>query len=283
MAVRKNLLAAAAALSLCSGIAHASVVVNGTRLVYDASDREITVKLDNVGSGPALVQVWLDTGDPKSLPDEVQVPFTMSPPLFRLDQKKGQSVRLIYTQDPMPQDKESLFWLNVLEVPPTTASADTVDRNMLRLAFRSRIKLFFRPDGLPGRADEAPAKISWKFVPKKEGGGYVLEATNPTPYHVTFTQVVAKAGAGTWTDDKGGMVDPGATHDYDVGNVASLPSAPLQVDYKFLNDYGAGIAGKYQPGRQSQADEAPAAAATAASQPQAQSGQQPAPARAAQP
>ncbi|MCC8394456.1 fimbria/pilus periplasmic chaperone [Paraburkholderia sp. MMS20-SJTR3] len=282
MAVRKNLLAAAAALSMCAGIAHASVVVNGTRLVYDASDREITVKLNNVGNDPALVQVWLDTGNPKSLPDEVQVPFSMSPPLFRLDPKKGQSLRLIYTQDPLPQDKESLFWLNVLEVPPTAAQKDAVERNMLRLAFRSRIKLFFRPDGLPGRADEAPAKISWKFVPKKDGAGYVLEATNPTPYHVTFTQVVAKAGGATWTDDKGGMVDPGATQDYDVGKVASLPAAPLQVDYKFLNDYGAGTPGQYKPARAAAAA-TPAEAAASAPAPQAQPEAQPGPQRAAQP
>jgi chaperone protein EcpD len=248
MVVRRVVRAAAAALGLCAGIAHASVVINGTRLVYDAGDREVTVKLENVGDDPALVQVWLDTGNPKSLPDEVQVPFTLSPPLFRLDPKKGQSLRLIYTQDPLPQDRESLFWFNVLEVPPTaTAPADAAERNVLRLAFRSRIKLFFRPSGLPGRADEAPAKISWKFVPKKEGEGYVLEATNPTPYHVTFTQVVAKAGGSTWSDDKGGMVDPEATQDYDVGHIASVPAAPLQVDYKFLNDYGAGVPGQYQP------------------------------------
>jgi chaperone protein EcpD len=247
MAVRRNVLAAVVALSLCSGVAYASVVINGTRLVYDASDREITVKLGNVGDDPALVQVWLDTGNPKSLPDEVQVPFTLSPPLFRLDPKKGQSVRLIYTQDALPQDRESLFWLNVLEVPPTTAPADGAERNVLRLALRSRIKLFFRPTGLAGRADEAPAKISWKLVPKKAGDGYVLVATNPTPYHVTFTQIVAKSGSGTWTDDRGGMVDPGATRNYDVGNVAPPSGAPLQVDYKFLNDYGAGVPGQYRP------------------------------------
>ncbi|WP_254898579.1 fimbria/pilus periplasmic chaperone [Paraburkholderia atlantica] len=247
MAVRTNVLAAAAALWLGSGAADASVVINGTRLVYGASDREITVRLDNVGDDPALVQLWLDTGNPRLLPDAIEVPFTLSPPLFRLDPGKGQSVRLIYTQDALPQHRESLFWFNVLEVPPITTPADGAERNVLRLALRSRIKLFFRPTELAGRADEAPTKISWKFVWKREAGGYVLEATNPTPYHVTFTQIVAKAGSDTWTDDKGGMIDPGATRNYDVGNVTSLPGAPLHVDYKFLNDYGAGVPGQYRP------------------------------------
>jgi chaperone protein EcpD len=106
------------ALSCLVSSAHASVVISGTRVVYQAKEREVTVKLSNEGSSPALVQVWLDTGNPNATPDESDVPFTLTPPLFRLDPKKGQSLRLIYTQEPLPQDKESLFWLNVLEVPP---------------------------------------------------------------------------------------------------------------------------------------------------------------------
>ena len=46
------------------------------------------------------------------------MPFTMVPPLFRLDPKKGQMLRIVYTQEPLATDKETLFWLNVLEVPP---------------------------------------------------------------------------------------------------------------------------------------------------------------------
>lgn len=246
MTVRNNLCAAMAvfALSLCVSSAQAGVVISGTRVIYQAKEREVTVKLSNEGDAPALVQVWLDTGNPNAMPDESKVPFTLSPPLFRLDPKKGQSLRLIYTQEPLPQDKESLFWLNVLEVPPRAAASTSADDpNSLQLAFRSRIKLFFRPAGLPGSADEAAARVSWKFV-RKDNGGYALEATNPTPYHVTFSKIVASEGTASWTSDKGGMVDPGASADFDVGNAAPLTMAPAQVDYTFINDYGAGVNGK---------------------------------------
>ncbi len=144
------------ALSWLASSAHASVVINGTRVIYRAKDREVTIRLSNEGTAPALVQAWLDTGDPNTTPDESNVPFTLTPPLFRLDPKKGQSLRLIYTQEPLPQDKESLFWLNVLEVPPRAdGGASSNDRNLLQLAFRSRIKVFFRPAGLQGDADDA--------------------------------------------------------------------------------------------------------------------------------
>ncbi|WP_176059460.1 fimbria/pilus periplasmic chaperone [Paraburkholderia sp. BCC1876] len=232
------------ALSWLAGSAQAGVVISGTRVIYQAKEREVTVKLSNEGDAPALVQVWLDTGNPNALPDESKVPFTLSPPLFRLDPKKGQSLRLIYTQEPLPQDKESLFWLNVLEVPPRATTGTTADQpNSLQLAFRSRIKLFFRPAGLPGNADDAAAQVRWKFV-RKDNGAYALEATNPTPYHVTFSKIVATEGASNWTSEKGGMVDPGASADFDVGRVAPLAEVPAQVDYTFLNDYGAGVGGK---------------------------------------
>lgn len=239
------------ALGFGAASAHASVVINGTRVVYPADEREVTIKLTNEGGFPALVQAWLDTGDPATLPQDSKVPFSLSPPLFRLDSKKGQSLRLVYTQEALATDKESLFWLNVLEVPPRESAANG-DANSLQLAFRSRIKVFFRPVGLPGSAREAPAQITWKFV-SSEKGAYALQATNPTAYHVTFTQVTATSGASKWTNAQGGMVDPGTSADFDVGHAGTSGSAAppagaaLEVDYTFIDDYGAAVTGKYRP------------------------------------
>jgi chaperone protein EcpD len=226
--------------------AGASVVINGTRVIYPSKEREVTIKVTNDGTLPALVQAWLDDGDATVLPQDAKVPFTMVPPLFRLDPKKGQMLRIVYTQEPLATDKETLFWLNVLEVPPR--DGDT-NRNLLQLAFRSRIKLFFRPEGLPGDAREAPAHVTWKFVHGHQGG-YALQATNPTPYHVTFTKLTATSGSAKWTNEKGGMVSPGGTAEFDVGNAAPTGEEPAEVDYTFLDDYGAGVNGKYKPAAQ---------------------------------
>lgn len=251
MGIRMRSLAPLAALTLAlwmsAGGAQAGVVITGTRVIYPEAEREVTVKLNNEGSTPKLVQAWLDEGDPKTLPNESKAPFTMVPPLFRLDPKKGQSLRLIYTHNSLPKDRESVFWLNVLEVPPRDASA-TADGsvNKLQLAFRTRIKVFFRPTGLTGKPDDAAAQISWRFVGKNDGG-YVLEASNPTPYHVSFSRVAATAGGVRWASEKGGMVDPGSTQTFDVGHVQTMPSAPVAVEYTFLNDFGAGVKGTFDP------------------------------------
>ena len=41
---------------------HASVVVEGTRVVYPANEREVTVRMNNKGHGPVLMQAWVDRG-----------------------------------------------------------------------------------------------------------------------------------------------------------------------------------------------------------------------------
>jgi len=214
------------ALCLCAASAHASVVIGGTRVVFPAADGEVTVRLTNQGNSPALVESWIDDGNVQSTPDKVDVPFLVTPPLFRLEPNKDQNLRIVATPAQLPADRESLFWLNVLEVPPRNADAD---RNLLQFAFRSRIKFIFRPAGLPGSARDAPAQVTWKFV-HSDSGGYALQAANPTPYHVTFTKISAVAGASRWTNERGGMVVPGATAEFDIGAAAPSSDEPAEVD-----------------------------------------------------
>jgi chaperone protein EcpD len=215
----------------------ASVVIGGTRVVYPAQEREVTIKLNNEGGKPVLVQVWLDSGDEKSTPDTAKVPFTVSPPIFRMDPDKGQAVRVVYTKEPLATDKETLFWVNVLEVPPKSDASE--DRNMLQFAFRTRIKLFFRPAGLAGDVNTAPEKLSWKLVDGQDGKGVVLQVSNPTPFHVSFAQVGLKIGERSVTGNGGGMVAPGGTTSFPISELTSRPSGDVKAEIGVISDYGA--------------------------------------------
>ena len=64
----RALLLAAFTLPFCQN-ALAGVVVNGTRVIYPAQAREVTVQVDNVGDSPALVQAWIDSGDANQTAD----------------------------------------------------------------------------------------------------------------------------------------------------------------------------------------------------------------------
>ncbi len=230
----------AAVALLLAGEAAASIVIAGTRVVYDASDSEVTVKLTNVGEVPELVQTWIDAGDPKTTPSTSNVPFTVTPPVVRIDAQKSQALRIIYTGEPLPADRETVFWLNVLEIPPKdSASGDSP--NQLQLAFRARIKLFFRPGGLDGDAARAPSLVRWHLVVRD--GRTALEARNPGPYAVSITDVEVIDGTRSARFDEGDMLLPGETRLLPLtGDAPASPSA--QVRFHTLNDYGGAVEGQ---------------------------------------
>ncbi|ALX14388.1 pilus assembly protein [Burkholderia cepacia JBK9] len=233
--ILKSLQAIALTTTLIASHAYANVVISGTRVIFPGNDREVTIKLTNDGSAPALVQTWIDTGDADASPDTIDVPFTLTPAMFRMEPQKGQTLRLIYTNDPLPADKESLFWLNVLEIPPKAAG--NADRNQLQIAFRSRIKIMFRPRDLPGNAQGAPAQMRWQVARGAEGK-YVLQATNPTPYVVNIGSVLLHSG-GSKYDAGAGYVLPGTTQSFPIAGLKTQPAAGAKVQFGSINDWGA--------------------------------------------
>ncbi|NWC96542.1 MULTISPECIES: fimbria/pilus periplasmic chaperone [unclassified Pseudomonas] len=220
--------------SLVCSQAMAGVVITGTRLVYPASQKEITVKLNNNGLKPALVQAWVDTGDVQSSPTSSKAPFVLSPPVSRVDPSKGQSLRLMFTGVPLPANKESVFWFNILEIPPKADGP--VEMNVLQMAFRSRIKIFYRPDNLPGSPSDAPPQVQWKVI--ADGSGYALQAFNPTVYHVSLVELALVAGTQRY-EAGAGMVGPGESTVFALPDLKSFPGASAQIKFNAINDYGA--------------------------------------------
>ncbi|SMF53003.1 fimbria/pilus periplasmic chaperone [Pseudogulbenkiania subflava] len=222
----------------------ASVVIAGTRIIYDAKESEAVVKLSNEGKAPALVQAWIDDGNPKAAPADMAVPFTVTPPVARIDPGKGQTLRILYTGEPLPRERESVFWLNVVEIPPKPAG-DEAEVNRLQFAFRSRIKLFFRPVGLKGNADEAPAQMTWHLI--KAGNRPALEARNPSVYHVSFASLHVTGDGKTARFDEGGMIGPGETKLFPLAGEVST-NALHRVHYQAINDYGGSTEGEVDLG-----------------------------------
>jgi len=207
----------------------AGVVINGTRVVYPAKAREVTVQVDNVGDAPSLVQAWVDGGDAEQTAEQADAPFMLTPPISRVEPGRSQALRLVFTGASLPSDRESLFWLNVLDVPPSPKTAAD-EQNYLQVAFRSRIKLFYRPDGLAGQANDAPAALQWRRDGKQ------LRVDNPTPYHVTIAEVhLLVAGAEQAIEQQGKMVGPGQQL------LFAMPEPTQRLRFVTINDYGGRI------------------------------------------
>lgn len=154
--------ASAVAIALCVGTAHAGLIAQGTRVVFPASEREVTLRVSNTSGTPC----WRKPGSTmagRTFPEELQVPFSVTPAVTRVDPNGGAVLRIAYLKAPLPTDRESLFWLNILEVPPR----DEDENNALQFSFRSRFKLFFRPSQLKS-VDSAAGKLQWKFLESGE-------------------------------------------------------------------------------------------------------------------
>lgn len=153
------------------------IVLGTTRVVYDANNKESSLSINNKNSDQYfLVQSWIEDGAGSK-----KVPFAMTPPLFRLNANKENMMRILKTAGDLPGDRESVFYINVKAIPPVPEDADA--QNTLQLAIKTRIKLFYRPKGLEGKATDAGKALQWSH----QGNDLIVK--NPTPYAVSFNEI----------------------------------------------------------------------------------------------
>jgi P pilus assembly protein, chaperone PapD len=138
--------------------AHAGVVIYGTRVIYPADKNEVVVQIMNQGTRSSLVQAWIDDGDTTKAPEQIDVPFLLTPPVSRLAATAGQQLKIKKIASQLPNDKESLFFLNVLDIPPNDARLE--GKNVIKFATQNRIKLFWRPSGIPAVSKESFQRLS---------------------------------------------------------------------------------------------------------------------------
>ncbi|MBK5142707.1 fimbrial assembly chaperone [Budviciaceae bacterium BWR-B9] len=156
----------------------ASVVIGGTRVVFDGSKKETSVSLENKDNVANLVQSWITPADADTPSKDAII---ITPPLFRLDAGDKNVLRIVRSGAPMPEDRESMYWLNVKGIPST---AKTSSSNSLQIAINSRVKLIYRPASLQ---DTQPESLTQQLVWGKSGNN--ITVNNPTPYYMNFAQI----------------------------------------------------------------------------------------------
>jgi len=224
---KKYLLTFISTLVFLSFYSNASVVINATRIIYPEKETEVTVILTNKGQSPVLVQNWLDDGDINASPERIDVPFIIAPPINRIDPGKSQTLRISYSGGALPSDRESIFWLNILEIPQTKPGASP---NRLQVAFRSRIKLFYRPSELIKDPTEAADALSWSI------NNGVLTAKNDSAFFISLMSTTLINSDKKMIID-GEMIAPFSSHDFSLKNNALLKGD--KVSYDYINDWGA--------------------------------------------
>lgn len=166
---------------MCIPAGYAGVMINTTRVIFPGNQDNTVIQLTNSGEIPSLVQSWADEGDINSSPETTGAPFMVVPPVTRIAGGGGQQLKIRITENSLPHDRESVFYLNVVDIPAKTAATG----NTLQFALRTRIKLFYRPDDLPLPPDDVPEQISVSL------SGETLILKNPSPYYFTLSALVS--------------------------------------------------------------------------------------------
>jgi len=221
---------------LLSNAASAAVRPALTRIVALESDKETSIKLLNDNkTQDYLVQSWLEDlkGNDKNLP------FILTPPLFKISAGREGKLRMVVVPGKIPQDRESVYWLWIQEIPPVSKSKE----NQLQIAVRTRLKVFIRPTSLAEKPTDTLNKLQWQVV--NEGGETWLKANNPTEYYASLAELsVMVAGKTVPVAGKNDMVPAKGEARYALPAGVSGKSGVL--NYSVINDFGGDSSVQHQ-------------------------------------
>ncbi|CQJ04961.1 fimbrial biogenesis chaperone [Yersinia frederiksenii] len=197
----------------------AALVLDRTRIIYNEDIQSISVTLTNKSSLPYIAQSWIEDNKGK----KIISPFMVLPPLQRVEANERNVIRVtLLPGNNLPTDRESVFYLNVREIPPKTDK-----QNALQIALHSKIKLFYRPSAvIPPRGENAAAKMQISIQ------GNQLNINNTTPLHITLVGVsIGESKSPLKLEPK--MLEP--------GEKVTIPAGkPItgKITLSHMNDYG---------------------------------------------
>jgi P pilus assembly chaperone PapD len=206
--------------------ASAAIALDRTRVIFDGGSKSMSLNITNDNKElPYLAQGWIEDANGK----KIESPLMVLPPLQRVEPGAKSQVKIQATPaaGQLPQDRESIYYFNLREIPPKSTKPNT-----LQIALQTRVKLFYRPKSLAATPNDYANPWQTKLTLTRIGDKY--QVNNPTPYYVTL----ASAADGLKGKDVAGfnpvMVAPKGTLML-TGSAAALGSTPVIT---YINDFG---------------------------------------------
>lgn len=220
-------------------ILHAGFALSGNRVIYSEADKEQSLILANINDYPIVAQTWVDDG--AGYPDQSTAPFIVIPAVFKMNSKGIQALRIMYNGSTIPKDRESVFWLNLYEVPGKNQQQVTQAQEsnvQINLAMNTQLKVFYRPKSLKYMdVDEILKKV--KFLIKEVEGKNTLILDNSTPYHLSIIDLSLKQNNKIIEikDKENLMIPPFENRHYELASEINL-NLGYQVDLTLIDDKG---------------------------------------------
>ncbi|WP_338660253.1 fimbria/pilus periplasmic chaperone [Pseudomonas bubulae] len=209
-----------------TGNVNAAIGLDRTRVVFDGSKDAASMTITNNNTQlPYLAQGWIE--DEQG--NKITSPLIVLPPVQRLEPGKKSQVKVqaLPAVKSLPQDRETVYYFNLREIPPRSDKA-----NSLQIALQTRIKLFYRPASIVPSQQERSDPWQKQLILTREADDF--QVNNPTPYYITLIDVRSSKEGKTSPGFEPLMVLPKGTLKLGV-SAAALGSKPWLT---YVNDYG---------------------------------------------
>ncbi|BCT32765.1 fimbrial protein StfD [Pseudomonas protegens] len=207
----------------------AALALGSSRVIIQAPQTHAVVMVHNRSPhSPYLAQSWVENAQGHKAE---RSPVVALPPIQRLEamQDNQLNIRVLPRVADLPQDRETLFYLNVREVPPRSEGQEGI-----QVALQRRIKVIYRPQRIrPLTVGLTSPWLSALTLSKEESGRFQLN--NATPYHVTIIEAFNDAsGASPVADFKPMEIPPYSVHRLEGG----ITLGGQQPTLVYINDFG---------------------------------------------
>ncbi|MBW1216174.1 fimbrial biogenesis chaperone [Pantoea allii] len=191
--------------------------VGATRVIYNENAKQASLSVTNTDTAAVyLIQSWVEDDASNKSND-----FVLTPPLFIIQPNKENLLRIIFSGEKRPSDRETLYWLNVKAIPSQNNNTEP-DSSSLQFAIVSRLKLFYRPNNLPLSSSEAIKKLQ---TTRQDS---LVTFNNPTPYYINVANIKSK---NQFLETRSITLAPFGKTSIDI--------APAkEMTYQVINDYG---------------------------------------------
>ncbi|RBQ33683.1 fimbria/pilus periplasmic chaperone [Rahnella variigena] len=175
MKIKPSIASLITALTLfASAAGHAALSVDQSRYVFEGDKDAISIVVENAAKKTYGGQTWIEN----IRESDTRPSFVVTPPFFKVAGEGKQVLRVIKALEQMPENKESIYWINLQEIPPANKDGG------LSIALRTKVKLLYRPASLMEGRKGAESSMTLKVTKS----GTTLE--NTTPYIFAIAEIL---------------------------------------------------------------------------------------------
>ncbi|MEG0278704.1 MAG: fimbria/pilus periplasmic chaperone [Morganella sp. (in: enterobacteria)] len=204
----------------------AAIALDRTRIIFNGAEKSVSLNVSNLNKElPYLAQGWIEDQSGQ----KVSAPLVVLPPVQRIEPGDKSQVKIQAIPDiaALPQDRESVFYFNLREIPPRSNR-----QNVLQIALQTRIKLFYRPEAIYATQTDLTNPWQEKITLTRKGNNY--EVNNPTAYYVTIVDALTGLQGKSLDGFTPLMVAPKSQGTLNL-SASALGNSPVLT---YINDYG---------------------------------------------